>query len=114
MNYLSPKGKNYNTKIVTQNNYNSLDVYKRQHLGHLAQGLLPRAGGVDLHLVGGQQALADLQVQGLVIHHQDHGLGGGEGVAVLVVLPLFSLPVGAAGGGVDDLLGCLLYTSRCV
>ena len=60
------------------------------HLGHLAQGLLPRAGGVDLHLVGGQQALADLQVQGLVIHHQDHGLGGGEGVAVLVVLPLFS------------------------
>ena len=23
VNYLSPKGKNYNTKIVTQNNYNS-------------------------------------------------------------------------------------------
>ena len=74
-------------------------------LGHLAQGLLAGAGGVDLHLVGPQQALADLQVQGLVVHHQHHRLRGGEGIVVAVVLPLLPVPVGAAGGGVHHLLG---------
>ena len=74
-------------------------------LGHLPQGLRAGAGGVDLHLIGAKQALADLQVQGLVVHHQDHRFGGGEGVVAAGVRPLLLAAIGAAGGGVDDFLG---------
>ena len=77
----------------------------RPHLGHLPQGLLAGPGGVDLHLVGPQQALADLQVQGLIVHHQHRRLGGGEAVVILVALRADIPPVGAAGGGVHHLLG---------
>lgn len=74
-------------------------------LGHLPQGLRAGAGGVDLHLIGAKQTLADLQVQGLVVHHQDHRFGGGEGVVAAGVRPLLLAAIGAAGGGVDDFLG---------